>query len=55
MEILGAWSTSSLLLPPGPLEPGLVVPISVPSMGQIDLFKKYLSKTYTVQSNMNHF
>ena len=46
------WSTSSLPLLPGPLRPGVVVPVRVPSMGQIDLFKSYLYliRPYTKKS-----
>ena len=36
------WSISSLPLLPGPLWPGVVVPISVRSVGEIDLFRNYL-------------
>ena len=35
------WSTSSLLLCPGPLCPSVVIFVSVPSMRQIDLFDNY--------------
>ena len=36
-------STPSLLLLPGPLRPGVVVPIKVPSVSQIDQFLNYLT------------
>ena len=32
------WSTSSLPLLPGPLLPGMIVPVRVQSMGQIESF-----------------
>ena len=34
-------SIPSILLLPGPLLPGIVVPVRVPSVGQKYLFKKY--------------
>ena len=42
--VLGMWgvcSTYSLVLLPGPLSLGMVVPIGVPFMSQIDLFENY--------------
>ena len=38
----GKWSTLSLSLLWGPLWPRVVVPVRVPSMGKIDLFKNHL-------------
>ena len=40
----------SLLLLPGPLWPGVVVPVRVASMGQIELFNHllYLKQTITI-------
>ena len=40
-ELEGVWSTSLLPLLPGPLWPGTVVPVRVPSIDQIDVFKNY--------------
>ena len=40
-EIWEEWSCPSLPLLLGPLRPGVVVPVRVPSMDQIDLFKNY--------------
>ena len=37
-ELLEIWSTTPLPLLPGPLWPGVVVPVSVSSIGQIELF-----------------
>ena len=34
-------STSSLLLLPDPLCPGVIVPVRVPSMDQMNLFENY--------------
>ena len=36
------WSTLSLFEIPGTFSPGVVVPVEVPSMDQIDLFENYL-------------
>ena len=36
------WSTPSLALLPGPLSTRMVVPVWVPSLGQIDQFQNYL-------------
>ena len=41
-EDLGVWITPSFPLPPGSLWHGVVVPIRVTSMRQIDLFENYL-------------
>ena len=41
-RVLGMWSTPSLRLFPGPLWPGVVVPVRVASMGQIELFNNLL-------------
>ena len=41
LETLEIWSTSLLLLLPGPLWPGVVVPVKVSSMDQTDDFKNY--------------
>ena len=38
LEIWWIWSTPSLPLLSGPLWPGMVVPVRVPSMGQIEKF-----------------
>ena len=38
----GQWSTPTLPLLADPLWPGVVVPIRVQSMGQINLFENYL-------------
>ena len=42
LEIREVWSTPSLPLFPGPLKPGMVVPVRAISMAQKDLFKNYL-------------
>ena len=42
LEIWGVRYILSLPLLPGPLWPGVVIPITVPNMSQIDLFKSYL-------------
>ena len=39
LEIWGMWSTPSL---PLPLWPGVVVPVRVSSMGQIEIFNHFL-------------
>ena len=36
------WSTPSLPLLPGPLWPGVVVPVIISSMSQIELFNHFL-------------
>ena len=41
LKTLGGWSTSPLPLLPDPLWIGEVVPVRVPSIGQIHLFKNY--------------
>ena len=38
LEFGGMWSSPSPSLLPGPLWLGMVVPVGVPSMGQIELF-----------------
>ena len=43
LELNVIWSTPSLLLLPGLLWPGLVVPVSVPSIAQIELFNPLLN------------
>ena len=50
---LGMWSSTLLLLLPGLLWPGTVVPVKVPSMGQIELFNhlQYLKPFKCVQTN----
>ena len=42
LELWGMWSTSSFPLLSGSLKPRVVVPIRVPSMGQIELFNHLL-------------
>ena len=42
LEILGVWKIPSLTLLPGPLWPGMIVAVKVPSMDQIELFENYL-------------
>ena len=42
LELWCLWSTPSLPLLPGRLWPGVVVPIRVSSMDQIDPFENYL-------------
>ena len=42
VECWGMLSTTSLPLLPGPLRPGVIVPLRVQSMGQIKLFKHLL-------------
>ena len=37
-RVWGMWSIPSLLLPPGPLWPGVLAPFRVLSMSQIELF-----------------
>ena len=39
------WSTPLLALLPGPLWPGVVVPIKVPSMGQKEIFNYLMVQT----------
>ena len=41
LVISEVWNTPSLALLPGPLSPGVVIPVRVSSMGQKDLFKNY--------------
>ena len=41
-KICGVQSAPSLLLTPGLLYPGVEIPVRVPSMGQINLFKNCL-------------
>ena len=36
------WSNSSLASLSGPLRPGVVVPVRVPSIDNLDLFQNYL-------------
>ena len=42
LEIWEAWKTPPLPLLPGQLWSEMVVPVKLPSMGQINLFKDYL-------------
>ena len=49
LEILGVLSTPSLLLLPGPHWLEVVVPVKVPSVGQIDLSKKIFVFERTVR------
>ena len=42
LELRGVWSTPSLPLLPGPLRSRMVVFVTLPSMGQIDLLAHYL-------------
>ena len=42
LELWRMWSTPSASSPPGPLWPGVTVPVRVPSMGQIELFNHLL-------------
>ena len=42
LQFWAVWSTSSLLLLSGPLWLGVIIPVRIPSMGQIELFKNYL-------------
>ena len=53
MELWGIWSTLSLPLLLGPLWPGVVVPVRVLSMGQIELFNNllYLKPLKCMQTN----
>ena len=53
LELWGMWSTLSLPLLPGSLLPGVVVPVRVLSMGQIELFNHllYLKPFNCVQAN----
>ena len=41
------WGIFLLPLLPNPFRPGVVVPVRVPSMGQIDMFKNYLCSIET--------
>ena len=36
------WNTPSLLLLPGPLRPGVIVPVRVSSMCQIEPFNRFI-------------
>ena len=42
LEFWGMWSTPSLSLHSGPLWPGVVVLVRVPSRGQIEIFNHFL-------------
>ena len=55
LKTWGVWSTPSLPLLPSPLWHRVVVPVGVPSIGQIDLFKNqsYLIGPYTNKNNNN--
>ena len=54
LEFLGMLSTPSLPLLPGSLWPGVVIPVWVPSIGQIELFNHflYLKPFNRVQTNV---
>ena len=47
-------STFSLLLHPGSLCPGVVVPVSVPSIGQIEILNHFLYLTGVKLNNQNY-
>ena len=44
LDLSGVWSTPSFPLLPGSLWPGVMVPDRIPSMSQIDLFKRFLNE-----------
>ena len=52
LEHLGMWSTPSLPLHPGSLWSGLVLPVRIPSMGQMEAFNHLNEET---NAKLNRF